>query len=107
MGGFVQRREATRNEAAARRHVIRHDTCSDRERMNPRAVLRLAGLAAACACIAAVGACGSSGGGDHCLNPQPLPPFCGEPEPLPPSGPSAGDDAGLTNSEGGPDAGAD
>ena len=76
--------------------------------MKPRAVLRLAAIAAACAGIAGVGACGSSGGTDHCLNPQPLPPFCSDqPQPLPPEGTTTGDDAGKADAEGGPDAGTD
>ncbi|HSY23928.1 MAG TPA: hypothetical protein VK841_17490 [Polyangiaceae bacterium] len=75
--------------------------------MSPRAVLRIAALAAACASIAGIGACGPLGGNDHCLNPQPLPPFCGDqPEPLPPSGPMPSDDAGTADPEGGPDGGA-
>jgi hypothetical protein len=73
--------------------------------MSPRAILRVAALAAACACIAGVGACGASSGNDHCLNPQPLPPFCG-PEPLPPTGQVPSDDAGTADPEAGPDAGA-
>ena len=76
--------------------------------MKPRTAVRLACyLVAACACAALAGACGSSDGEGHCLNPQPLPPFCGDqPQPLPPAmqPPS---DAGKAGGEGGPDAGAD
>ncbi len=75
--------------------------------MNPRTAVRLAGyLAAACACVALAGACGSTGGEGHCLNPQPLRPFCG-PEPLPPTFTLEPSDAGKGDGEGGPDAGAD
>ena len=50
---------------------------------------------------------GSPGEG-HCLNPQPLPPFCAyEPEPLPPVIVEPPGDAGKPDGEGGPDAGAD
>jgi hypothetical protein len=76
--------------------------------MNPRTAVRVACyLAAACACAALAGACGSvGGGGGPCLNPQPLPPFCNlNPEPLPPE--TLPDDAGEADGEGGHDAGAD
>jgi hypothetical protein len=97
-----------RSEAAAQAPFVWHDFCSVRARVSSRTAVRLAcWLAAACACIALAGACGSSDGAGHCLNPQPLPPFCGEqPQPLPPFTDLPGD-AGQADGEGGPDAGAD
>jgi hypothetical protein len=107
MGG-AQSREEIRSKAAAQAPLVWHDVCLVRAHVNPRTAVRLAGyLAAACACVA-LGACGASGGEGHCLNPQPLPPFCADnPEPLPPSNVQLPGDAGEADGEGGPDAGAD
>jgi hypothetical protein len=106
-GGGARSRKEIRSEAATQAPLAWHDVCSVRARVNPRTAVRLAGyLAAACACVALAGACGASGGEGHCLNPQPLPPFCG-PEPLPPITVQLPSDAGKADGEGGPDAGAD